>query len=158
MAKLTVNQRRHKKQCKLCKHPEAKEIERQYLLGSSPYELEVDFPGVPVQSIYNHAEMFDLAKKRDNSTLTKIRKILDRAQICKMQITPQLVSKCLELEAKISGELIERTEVETTINLTSLSNDELRNRLVEHLKFDSKPEIRDGNDPGGIRPPGQGRA
>lgn len=114
---LTTLQKQHASKCKLCKHPERKAIEESYLSGDSAYEIEIEYPGIDHACVYAHVKMFGLEDKRDNSSLTKIRKLLERAGTKRIKLTESSVVKLIELQAKITGELIERHKNDTKMTL-----------------------------------------
>jgi hypothetical protein len=110
-------QKQHSAKCKLCKHPERKAIEESYLGGDSAYDIEIEYPGIDHACVYAHVKMFGLDDKRDNSSLTKIRKLLERAGTKRIKLTEGSVVKLIELQAKITGELIERHKSDTKMTL-----------------------------------------
>lgn len=99
--------KRHQDVCKVCKHQEREEIERRFLIGESVYEIAEDF-NVDYWTIDRHTKAYKLQDKREEGTLRQVSRIINRARLGKREPTDALVSKALELKAKITGELIER--------------------------------------------------
>ena len=99
--------KRHQDLCKVCKHQEREEIERRFLEGESIYEIADDF-NVDYWTIDRHTKAYRLQDKRDHSTLKKVRRIIDRAKLGKRKVSDPLVAKALEIEAKVTGVLVER--------------------------------------------------
>lgn len=127
------NLARHSGICKVCHHVELADIEQMYLDGYSTYAVSANFKGVSPTNVLNHVRAFQLDKKRDNSTLTKCRRILDKAKIGVRKPSDALIGKCLELESKITGELVERKrhegKVEVEIDLSKQVDNRVNNLL-----------------------------
>ncbi len=128
----------HAKKCAICNHEQRNEIEDKYLDGVSPYQIELDYPGVSNNSVYRHVKIFGLDKKRDNSTLTKIDRLLDRCNLEKIKIDPAKIVDLLALRSKVKGEITEKHENrnknentnKTTIDV-SKSIDRQMGRLID---------------------------
>ena len=126
----------HAAQCPVCKHKKLKEIEDRYLEGESPQDLSED-PTITGKlsrhTIWNHAKVFGLDKRRDNSTLKIVQRIIARAKINTRTVSDQLLSKCLELQSKLKGEIVERLKHEGEIGL-KLTTDEVVDKRMKNLK------------------------
>ena len=147
MGNLATKRKQHVAMCSLCKHVDCKEIERAYLDGTSPYQIELDYPGVSAKCVYGHAKMLGLDKKRDNSTLTKVRRILDRANVGKLKISEALVGKCLELEAKITGEMVNKHQHEGELKHKHNIENSVKRRLDRIISaIPGVGELDDGED------------
>jgi len=142
MAQLSTKQKQHKALCSVCNHPDCKEIEAEYLRGGSPYQIELDYPGVGHKSVYAHARMFGLDKKRDNTVLTQLRRIIDRGGVKQRKISDPLLGKAYELTSKITGELVERSEHKHKGELDlKVISEQLQQQLAKG-KEKLKPRVR----------------
>lgn len=127
---------RHESHCNICKHKDRKEIEAEYLMGLSPYEIVKNFSGISVKSVYAHASATGLDKKRDNTTLPKVRRLIDRANIERMPIAQirAIVPQLLKLEAQLSGELVEKQEVKGKIGVEIGVSERVQKRVDRILQ------------------------
>ena len=128
-----TNKERHSRNCKVCKHTELADIERMYLDGYSTYAVADNFTGISQKSVFHHVRALKLNDKRDNSSLTQCRMIIDRANFTGHKPSDALAGKAIELQAKIKGELIERRrhegKVEVEIDLSKQVDNRVNNLL-----------------------------
>jgi len=135
----------HMAKCKICNHVNKKEIEEAYLSGVSPYQIETDFPGVSHQAVYTHTKLFQLDKKRDNSTLAIVNMLIDRGNAGKIQVTPAVFMDALKLRAKLLGEIVDKHEVKEVLD--ELSNEQLA-AIAEQSRLAIEQRAIDSADQG----------
>lgn len=128
---------RHEDSCKVCRSPLRADIEEAYSEGMSPLDIACDkrfkkFLKEDRSPVYRHVKAFKLDKGRDDSTLKKIRILLERAKLGNRKVSDPLLGQLLKLEAQITGELVERSHIEGEIGLR-LTTDEVVNKRLKNL-------------------------
>ncbi len=131
MNESTINKVNHSRRCKVCKHEQRNEIEKQYIEGDSPYKIVSTFPELDVKGVYRHIKVFDLEKDRDNSTLAIVNHIIDRGDAANITITPGVLMDALKLRAKLKGEIVDRQEISNKGDDKSKSTEQLNAEIVE---------------------------
>lgn len=117
----------------ICKDSRSAEVHRRFLVGDTIPVLAKDY-GFTRQQLGKHLVATGLQKRYQQSTLVKVRLILRHVlkdiHSGKKEIGDALAAKCLELEAKLTGELDERT---TTNIGVIISPQERSNRLAKGM-------------------------
>lgn len=127
---------RHKRLCGICKHPKRAKIETMFEEGYSPYEIADKIKNVKVNQVYRHVHAFNLDDKRLLGTLKNVRIIIDRARLHNREITNAMLLKALEIEAKASGELIDKFEGQIDLQISMDKQlQEIVKRMLTRLGF-----------------------
>jgi hypothetical protein len=123
---------RQRHNCIICKSDRENALNTDYLRGYGVKALERIY-GFHRQSVDNHIHALGLKDKRDNSTLKKVNKLLNTALKEKdREYGDALVAKCLELRAKLTGELDDRPT--NTTNILQVTTTERNDRLKRGLE------------------------
>lgn len=128
--KIVAYANRHKGKCEICNSPRCKELEDRYLDGESPYDLQREM-GFANQKIYKHVKVFGLDKKRDNSTLAKVDKLIDMANLTEAMIDVKTYVAALTLRAKLQGEIVDKQEISNKDDAKSKSTKQLDAEIIE---------------------------
>ena len=120
----------HKGNCKVCKSPNRKEIEELYLSWISPYDLEIRFPEVSKDSVYNHVRAFGLDKKRDADHDRLLGAIIDKGFRKGFRIGDSVMLKAVEMRMKKRGELTDKLE-HSINNLSDAELDGIEQRIID---------------------------
>jgi len=98
--------KKHKEKCKVCNSPNRKAIERDYINGLSLREIEVDYPELGKNSMWNHLNAYpSLRKKRSENIEAVIDRIIEHGAIGSMKIDGHLVLKAAQTKLKVQGKL-----------------------------------------------------
>lgn len=115
--KKKVNQGRHEAHCKICAHPERKEIEREFVSWCSPTRIVKEYNLADRAGVYRHAHAFGLFAKRQRNVRAALEKIIEKAG--EVDVNASSVVSAVQACAKINaaGQWVERHE---QINLNEL--------------------------------------
>lgn len=119
------------KQCLVCGTPLESKVHSMFLLGHSYFSIS-KVTGFHRQTVKTHIKAMGLDKKRTMSTLKQVQGILKEAKKNGGAPSDNLIAKCLELQAKLTGELDEKPV--TNIGIAVVSDSERRARLAEGMK------------------------
>ncbi len=115
--------------CLVCGTPLEKKVHSMFLLGHSYFSI-ANVTGFHRMTIKTHIRAMGLDKKRKMSTLKQVQGILKEAKKNGGVPSDNLIAKCLELQAKLTGELDEKP----VTNIGIVVTDELRQkRFAEGL-------------------------
>jgi hypothetical protein len=108
----------HKRNCKLCRHPQRKEIETRWTNWESASSLAREYK-LTHSSILRHMLAFGLRDKRGRNLRIALEKIIEQAG--SVQVTASAVVAACQAYAKINaaGQWVEKTE---QVNLNELFN------------------------------------
>ncbi len=128
--------------CLICGDPLEAKLQTMYLLGHSLLNIS-NVLGFNRTTIRSHVKAMGLDKKRKMSTLKHVQGILAEAKRNGGVPSDNLIAKCLELQAKLTGELDEKP----VTNIGIVVTDEVRKkRLSEGLgQFGVEVELIDTN-------------
>jgi len=120
----------HQWQCKVCQHEQLKEIEEEYLSGATQAELIRQFSGLDKNCVSRHIQYYELDKRRDNSTLAIINRIVQGIDWAKLKVeTVRNALTVLDLRAKLLGEIVQKHEYKEILDeLTTEQLQELAGR------------------------------
>jgi hypothetical protein len=128
----------HKGNCKVCKSPNCKEIEDKYLDWVSPYDLELEYPEVSKDSVYNHVRFFSLDVKRDLDHDKLLSRIIERGFVKGMNISDTTILRATEMRMKKRGDMPLEGGLNLTFNLKELQDNRLKNQRLGLEKFGVK--------------------
>lgn len=101
----------HKAQCSVCKSPYCTEIEDRYIMGESERTIAKDYPSLSASAILRHVTAYQLQNRRRVNTLAQVQRLLQNVDLRHFRLQDERsIIKCLELQAKLTGELIERRQ------------------------------------------------
>jgi hypothetical protein len=92
----------HRARCSICRHPERKEIEREFLDWVSPREIAEDWKLPSYRAIYRHAHAVGLFERRRENRLTALDAIIERVQ--DVPVTASAVVAAIRLSLELEGE------------------------------------------------------
>ena len=109
----------HEAQCTVCNHPQRKEIDREWLKGMAGSDIAEKY-NLSEAAISRHAKAEKLHSHKDAAVLRHCRTLITNAKIDEREVSDMMLSKALEMQAKITGELVEKKQVEHSgsLNLT----------------------------------------
>lgn len=116
--------------CLICGSVFERKLHNMYMLGSSMLGLGRMFD-FDIGVVKRHLRALGLIDKRKKSTLTVTRSILKNAKKNIKNPSDNLVAKAMELNAKLTGELDERSI--TNIGIAVVSETERKNRMIKGL-------------------------
>lgn len=134
-----VNPNRHKGNCTICKSSSCKELEDRYMDGESVYDLqrEMKFDN---KTIYAHVKAFGLDKKRDNSTLNLVNRLISKVDIAKLGLNVKTYVSALQLRAKLKGEIVDKQEISDKDDAKHKSTKQLDAEIVEIISESEGPD------------------
>ena len=104
-----MNRKRHAGHCRVCRHPEVKEIESKFLEWESPRSLERLYD-LPETSVWRHCRAFDLYDKRQDGLLTVLEKLIEVGVSKLPEVTATNLIAAVQLHGKFTGRLVDRTQ------------------------------------------------
>src|SRR5271166_6085241 len=109
-----VNIGRHSKNCKICRHPQRKDIEEDFIRWRSPAEIAKAYHLGNRSTVYRHAQALNLFPKRQRNVRAALERIIEKAG--EVEVTAASVVAAVQAYAKIdaAGHWIDRSE---TVNL-----------------------------------------
>lgn len=125
-----VNPNMHKGNCTICKSPLCKELEARYIDGEGVYDLQREM-GFDNKTIYLHVKAFSLDKKRDNSTLNLVNRLISKVDITKLDVNIKTYVAALQLRAKLKGEIVDKQEIDDKSNAKYKSTKQLDAEIIE---------------------------
>jgi len=126
----------HESRCKVCKHPERDEIEREFLDWGSPQKIATEFK-LTRNSIYRHAEATGLGEKRFRNIRSALAKIVEHVSTTKPNTYAIVQAAVAISRINAKGEWIARSE---SINLTKLFERMTADELEAYARDGSLPE------------------
>ncbi len=69
--------RRHRAQCQICRHPDCKEIERQFLDWTTPHEIAENYGLGSYRTVYRHAHALGLFEGRNVSLRFALNRLIE---------------------------------------------------------------------------------
>lgn len=103
--------RLHSSQCKICNHPDLKDIEAAYMAGGSSRVVASMFKGLTFKNVIAHVNYLGLNRQRKYNSLNRIESMLDSYDSAvKAPLSEQGAVALIKLRAQIEGELIEKRE------------------------------------------------
>ena len=112
---------RHRRLCKVCKHPELAEIEEDYINWLDVATICKKY-GVARDNVYRHVRAFNLDKKRDENYKGYLTRIQERSLKASKTNASDGINAA-KLKAQIDGKLVEKREV------TNKADEELKELL-----------------------------
>jgi hypothetical protein len=127
---------RHETACKVCSHPERKEIEDAWCAWASTSKLAKQY-GLSRDSIYRHVNAFNLRGRRGRNLKAALEKIIEQAD--QVTVNAGAVVSAIQAYAKINaaGQWIDRTE---QISLNSLFEKMTTAELEAYAQEGSLPD------------------
>jgi len=93
---------RHNRKCNVCRHPDRKAIEQDFLSWRSPDQIAKDYGIADHSSIYRHAHASGLFARRANTIRLALSPIIERAMT--VEVTADSVVRAIELLARLNGD------------------------------------------------------
>jgi hypothetical protein len=108
--KRVVNLGRHAAECKICVHPQRKEIERDFVDWQSPARIARQYGLRHRATVYRHAHALGLMDRRARNVRAALEKIIERAG--EVEVTGGAVVNAVSAYARINaaGQWVERSE------------------------------------------------
>jgi hypothetical protein len=125
-----LNQKRHSRECRICKHPHREEIERQLIDWEQPARVARKFH-LSRAGLYRHMVAIGLFVQRDRNIKAALARILEKAG--RVRVTAASVVAAVTVYGKLNsaGRFVNRRE---TVDLNALfdrmSRDELETYAV----------------------------
>ncbi len=92
----------HRARCRICKHPEREEIEREFLDWVSLREIAEDWKLPSFRAIYRHAHAVGLFERRRKNRLAALDAIIERVH--EVPVTASAVVAAIRLSLELEGE------------------------------------------------------
>jgi hypothetical protein len=92
----------HGARCRICKHPEREEIEREFLEWVSPREIAARWKIASYRAIYRHAQAVGLQEQRRRNRQGALDCIIEHVR--EVQVTANAVLGAIRLGAKLERE------------------------------------------------------
>ena len=127
---------RHKKSCRVCAHPERKQIEDEWCAWANTSNLARKYD-LSRDSIYRHCHAFNLFQKRSRNLKAALERIIERSE--DVRVNASAVVSAVQAYAKINsaGQWIDRTE---QIGLNELFMKMSREELEAYAQNGSLPQ------------------
>ena len=93
---------RHNRKCNVCRHPDRKAIEQDFLRWRSPDQIAEDYGIADHSSIYRHAHATGLFDRRANTIRLALAPIVEHAMT--VEVTADAVIRAVELLAKLNAD------------------------------------------------------
>ena len=93
---------RHNRKCNVCRHPDRKAIEQDFLSWRSPDQIAQDYGIADHSSIYRHAHATGLFDRRANTIRLALAPIIEHAMT--VEVTADAVIRAIELLAKLNAD------------------------------------------------------
>ena len=93
---------RHNRKCNVCRHPDRKAIEQDFLSWRSPDQIAEDYGIADHSSIYRHAHATGLFDRRANTIRLALAPIVEHAMT--VEVTADAVIRAVELLAKLNAD------------------------------------------------------
>lgn len=108
--KKAINLGRHAAECKICAHPQCKEIEHDFVDWQSPARIVKQYALRHRATVYRHAHALGLMDKRARNVRAALEKIIERAG--EVEVTGASVVSAVGAYARINtaGQWVERSE------------------------------------------------
>lgn len=108
--KKNVSLGRHAAECKICRHAQRKQIERDFIDWLSPARIVEQYGVRNRASVYRHAHALGLMEKRARNVRAALEKIIEHAG--DVEVTSAAVVSAVSAYARINatGQWVERTE------------------------------------------------
>ena len=132
-----INLGRHAAECKICVHPQRKQIERDFLDWRSPIKIAEQYGLRNRASVYRHAHALGLMDKRARNVRAALEKIIEKAG--EVEVTSAAVVSAVSAYARINsaGQWVERSE---HIDLNALFERMSGAELVTYAREGTLPE------------------
>jgi hypothetical protein len=95
---------RHRRKCKICRHPDRREIERDFLRWRSSADIAKDFGIVDHSSICRHARATGLRAQRQRNIAYALHPILEQSEDIFVKATPSNVISAVRTYSQINDE------------------------------------------------------
>ena len=127
---------RHRRNCKVCAHPECEDINAEYVGWASPAAIAEEYGLSDRSSVYRHAHAFGLNEKRKRNLRAALERIIERAG--EVQVTASAVVSAIQTYSKINaiGQWIDLSE---QVNLNDLFDRMSTRELEEYAKNGTVP-------------------
>jgi hypothetical protein len=104
-----VNRGRHESGCKLCRHPNREDIEREWVDWGNTVQIAKQY-SLTRDSIYRHAHALDLFAKRQRNIRKALERIIEQAGV--VEVNASAVVSAIQAYTKINtqGQWVDRTE------------------------------------------------
>jgi hypothetical protein len=93
---------RHARKCNVCRHPDRKAIEQDFLHWRSADQIAKDYGIADHSSIYRHAHASGLFDRRANTIRLALSPLIERAMT--VEVTADSVIRAVELLARLNGD------------------------------------------------------
>jgi hypothetical protein len=105
-----INPGRHAAECKICRHPQRDEIERDFINWRSPATIAKGYGLKNRASVYRHAHALGLFPKRGRNVRAALEKVIERAG--DVGVTAAAVVAAIQAYTKINaaGQWVDRSE------------------------------------------------
>ena len=105
-----VNLGRHEQNCKICKHPERENIERDFIAWRSPVTIAEEYKLSNRATIYRHAHALGLFVKRQRNIRAALERIIERTD--DVEVTASAIVAAVVAYSRINseGRFVERRE------------------------------------------------
>jgi hypothetical protein len=114
--RVRANTGRHESNCRVCAHPDRKQIEDEWCSWANTSQLAKDY-GLSRDSLYRHARAMKLTDRRSRNLRSALERIIEQAD--SITVNAGAVVAAVQAYAKINaaGQWIERTE---QVNLNAM--------------------------------------
>ena len=93
---------RHNRKCNVCRHPDRKAIDQDFLSWRSPDQIAKEYGIADHSSIYRHAHATGLFDRRANTIRLALAPIIEHAMT--VEVTADAVIRAVELLAKLNAD------------------------------------------------------
>ena len=122
----TVNLGRHEQNCKICKHPERENIERDFIAWRSPVTIAKEYELSNRATVYRHAHALGLFVKRQRNIRAALERIIERTDDVEVNASAVVAAVVAYSKINSEGRFVERHEqVDLNALFERMSKDEL---------------------------------
>ncbi len=131
-----INRGRHEAGCKVCRHAQREDIEREWVDWGSTAEIAKQH-GLTRDSVYRHSHALDLFAKRQRNIRKALERIIEKAG--DVEVTASAVVAAIQAYSKINaqGHWVERTE---QVSLNELFERMSREELETYARDGKLPD------------------
>ena len=132
-----AGRRRHERDCRVCRHPQREQIERDFVAWHSPGEIAKEYKLYDRRGVYRHAHAVGLFGRRDRNIRAALARIIERCG--SVRVTAAAVVQAAVAFSKINrqGVYVERTD---TLDLNALFERMTRNEMTAYAERGELPD------------------
>jgi hypothetical protein len=135
--KKPVSLGRHEQNCKICKHPERENIERDFIAWRSPVTITEEYELSNRATVYRHAHAFGLFVKRQRNIRAALERIIERTDNVEVNASAVVAAVVAYSKINSEGRFVERSE---RVDLNALFEKMSKDELLKYAEIGKLPD------------------